>query len=118
MKTFRVLLKSHPDPKGVEIVGSRIEFKSFHGFLKISGGQGEAYFALTDVAAVIDEAALLAAGGGEIDIPPGSTGGDTTLSVPPGATGSDTTVSVPPGSIGSISATSKRKRVAAKVPRV
>ena len=24
MKTFRVLLKSHPDPKGVEIVGSRI----------------------------------------------------------------------------------------------
>ena len=69
-----MLLKSHPDPRGVEIVGSRIEFKSFHGFLKISGGQGEAYFALTDVAAVIDEAALLAAGGGEIDIPPGSTG--------------------------------------------
>lgn len=31
------------------------EFKSFHGFLKISGGQGEAYFALTDVAAVIDD---------------------------------------------------------------
>ena len=58
--------------------------------MKISGGQGEAYFALTDVAAVIDEAALLAAGGGEIDIPPGSTGSNTTLSVPPGATGSDT----------------------------
>jgi hypothetical protein len=113
MKTFRVLLKSHPDPKGVEIVGSRVEFKSFHGFLKISGGQGDAYFALTDVAAVIDEAALLAAGGGEIDIP-GSTGSDTTLSVPPGATGSDTTVSVPPRSIGSTSARSKRKRVAAK----
>lgn len=65
--------------------------------------EGEAYFALTDVAALIDEAALLAAGGGEIDIPPGSTGSDTTLSVPPGATGSDTTVSVPPGSIGSTS---------------
>jgi hypothetical protein len=82
--------------------------------LKISGGQGEAYLALTDVAAVIDEAALLAAGGGEIDIPPGSTDSETTLNVPPGATGSDTTVSVPPGSIGSISVPSKRKRVAAK----
>jgi hypothetical protein len=90
-----VLLKSHPDPKGVENIGSRFKFKSFHGFLKISGGQGEAYFALTDVDALIDEAALLAAGG-EIDIPPSSIGSDTTLSVPPGAIGSDTTVSVLP----------------------
>ena len=115
MKTFRILLKSHPDPKGVEIVGTRIEFKSSHGFLKISGGQGEAFFALTDVAAVIDEAALLGAGGGdEIDIPPGSTGSDTTLTVPPGVTGSDTTVSVPPASIGSKATSSKRKRISAK----
>jgi hypothetical protein len=114
MKTFRILLKSHPDPKGVEIVGTRIEFKSSHGFLKISGGQGEAFFALTDVAAVIDEAALLGAGGGEIDIPPGSTGSDTTLTVPPGVTGSDTTVSVPPASIGSKATSSKRKTISAK----
>jgi hypothetical protein len=66
MKTFRILLKSHPSPKGFEVAATQFSFTGSHGFLKFSGGPGDAFFNLQDVAAFFDEGERV------ITIPPGS----------------------------------------------